>query len=813
MFCRTSNLSLRASCGDHRGSTTPSASSRFHLTRKVSSTQNLLPHTSLPLSSSSLSSSCSSLSSSSSSLSSSSSFCNSSTHVGHTSPSLLSLSSSPYYTSLTRILHNHRWTSHISNSTSQHSSSMGSTVTTNTTNTLQIHTSPLPPPPRSAHTVPPPPPLPLCSSMFNSMSLSTSHIKGTEGGMRSSPDCTTRLSEVHQHHQEYQHADSSGSLDYYCSSISSSSSSFSASALASSSDSLSPSSSSPSRARSGVICRSSTADGHKLNLRGGCRRSILVRHSMSLCVSSSRATPVEGGGDSSGAGSGGVRGGIGSCKVLVRLRPESLAEISSDPGGSLCTFITQENKKKKKLQSQDVDDGSTSSSSCADTIAVHDNSKVYRFNFERVLDQNTSQEELYTELCHGLEFSTTTTTGKAEITEKQTSEEEDRLSSSGGGSLVTALLSGYSASIIAYGQTGAGKTYSMMGGMSNQTVGGGGGGDIECVDPISRGIIPRLMDELLEQTKSHSNADCQFSLRASFIEIYNEKVRDLVCPSKDNLKIRESTDSGLLLTEATEVPIKNMTELLGVLEAGTKQRVKASTKSNEHSSRSHAIFLLNVHKKSMSQCTVKPSQLYLVDLAGSEKISKSNVEGDRLREAQNINLSLLALGNVIQVLSSNTTTNPHVPYRDSKLTRVLQNSFGGSAYTLVLLCCSPHSYNARESINTLRFGDRANKVRNRPAPQVSVNVEELQRQLVQAQQTVRQHEARLRQLSTHSARQELCIQNLLKSVPQVSELSQQDQSLLNSVMGNSIEETDKKESVNTAQLADYTSDRCQTSMP
>jgi len=184
---------------------------------------------------------------------------------------------------------------------------------------------------------------------------------------------------------------------------------------------------------------------------------------------------------------------------------------------------------------------------------------------------------------------------------------------------------------------------------------------------------------------------------------------------------------------ASQVPVTNAEEVLSLIEQGGKVRAMAKTDLNEHSSRSHAIFVATLWAKDGVKGTKRASQLYMVDLAGSESVAKSNAQGVTMAEAGTINRSLLSLGNVIDAL---VTKRKHVPYRDSKLTRLLQNSLGGNSLTSIILCCSQNKYNAFETLSTLRFGDRANRVQNTPKVNQHISAEELKRLLDIANQKV-----------------------------------------------------------------------------
>lgn len=289
--------------------------------------------------------------------------------------------------------------------------------------------------------------------------------------------------------------------------------------------------------------------------------------------------------------------------------------------------------------------------------------------------------------------------------------------------LAEAILDGYNAAVLAYGQTGSGKTHTIFGpGYDHPD-------RIDRAPPEERGVVPRLLQALFYEMNSNLDSLVYFGLSASYIQIYLEKIYDLVIPSKEPLKLYQDTLKGLWLTDATKVPVKNIKEVLNVLTLGTKQRITAATLSNPDSSRSHALLLLTLHKHIESTGMHRASQIYLVDLCGSEKIEKTGATDERLKEAQNINKSLLALGNVISALSEKKR---HIPYRDSKLTRLLQNCFGGNSFTSLILCCSSNSYNAGETLSTLRFGDRANRILNKPVINQIESIDEVKKMLAAA---------------------------------------------------------------------------------
>ncbi|XWS57579.1 hypothetical protein CRYUN_Cryun09bG0186000 [Craigia yunnanensis] len=256
--------------------------------------------------------------------------------------------------------------------------------------------------------------------------------------------------------------------------------------------------------------------------------------------------------------------------------------------------------------------------------------------------------------------------------------------------------------IIAYGQTGAGKTYSME------------GPNILESDEQKKGILPRVVDGLFACIRS-SNDSTKYTIKLSMVEIYMEKVRDLFDLSKDNIQIKESRTQGILLSGATEISLLDPAEALQSLSSGIANRAIGETQMNMASSRSHCVYMFTLNQESTSEKRVKSGKLILVDLAGSEKVEKTGAEGKVLEEAKTINKSLSALGNVINALTCGSPAKAnHIPYRDSKLTRILQDALGGSSRTALLCCCSPSPSNAPESLSTLRFGARAKHIKASP---------------------------------------------------------------------------------------------------
>ena len=251
-------------------------------------------------------------------------------------------------------------------------------------------------------------------------------------------------------------------------------------------------------------------------------------------------------------------------------------------------------------------------------------------------------------------------------------------------------------SILKNVQTGAGKTHTMEGRPD---------------PPHLRGIIPNSFQHIFDHI---ANApDLQFLVRASYLEIYNEEIRDLLSKDpKNSLELKENIDTGVYVKDLTSFVVKNVNEIDHVMQAGKKNRSTGATLMNQTSSRSHSIFTIVIECAETKGDHIRVGKLNLVDLAGSERQSKTGATGDRLKEATKINLSLAALGNVISALVDGKSS--HIPYRDSKLTRLLQNSLGGNAKTVMCANAGPADYNYDETLSTLRYANRAKNIKNKP---------------------------------------------------------------------------------------------------
>lgn len=265
--------------------------------------------------------------------------------------------------------------------------------------------------------------------------------------------------------------------------------------------------------------------------------------------------------------------------------------------------------------------------------------------------------------------------------------------------LVDSVLLGFNGTIFAYGQTGTGKTYTMEG-VRN--------------DPERRGVIPNSFEHIFTHISRSQNQ--QYLVRASYLEIYQEEIRDLLCKDQHHrLELRERPDTGVYVKDLSSFVTKSVGEIEGVMNIGNQNRSVGATNMNEHSSRSHAIFVITVECSELGldgENHIRVGKLNLVDLAGSERQAKTGAQGERLKEATKINLSLSALGNVISALVDGKSS--HIPYRDSKLTRLLQDSLGGNARTVMVANIGPASYNVEETLTTLRYSNRAKNIKNKP---------------------------------------------------------------------------------------------------
>ncbi|KKA28546.1 hypothetical protein TD95_002238 [Thielaviopsis punctulata] len=347
-----------------------------------------------------------------------------------------------------------------------------------------------------------------------------------------------------------------------------------------------------------------------------------------------------------------------SIKVVARFRPQNKVELASG-GQPIVSFDGQ------------------------DTCTIDSKEAQGTFTFDRVFDMSCRQDDIFN-------FSIKPT--------------------------VDDILNGYNGTVFAYGQTGAGKSYTMMG--------------TSIDDEENRGVIPRIVEQIFFSIMS-SPSSIEYTVRVSYMEIYMERIRDLLAPQNDNLPVHEEKNRGVYVKGLLEVYVSSVQEVYEVMRRGGNARAVSATNMNQESSRSHSIFVITVTQKNVETGSAKSGQLFLVDLAGSEKVGKTGASGQTLEEAKKINKSLSALGMVINALTDGKSS--HVPYRDSKLTRILQESLGGNSRTTLIINCSPSSYNDAETLSTLRFGMRAKAIKNKAKVNAELSPSELKALLRKAQ--------------------------------------------------------------------------------
>ncbi|KAH7328228.1 P-loop containing nucleoside triphosphate hydrolase protein [Stachybotrys elegans] len=347
-----------------------------------------------------------------------------------------------------------------------------------------------------------------------------------------------------------------------------------------------------------------------------------------------------------------------SIKVVARFRPQNRVELESG-GKPIVSFSSD------------------------DSCSLDSKEAQGSFTFDRVFDMSCKQQDIF-------DFSIRPT--------------------------VDDILNGYNGTVFAYGQTGAGKSYTMMG--------------TNIDDDEGRGVIPRIVEQIFASIMS-SPSTIEYTVRVSYMEIYMEKIRDLLAPQNDNLPVHEEKNRGVYVKGLLEIYVSSVQEVYEVMRRGGNARAVAATNMNQESSRSHSIFVITIGQKNVETGSAKSGQLFLVDLAGSEKVGKTGASGQTLEEAKKINKSLSALGMVINALTDGKSS--HVPYRDSKLTRILQESLGGNSRTTLIINCSPSSYNDAETLSTLRFGTRAKSIKNKAKVNAELSPAELKSLLKKAQ--------------------------------------------------------------------------------
>jgi hypothetical protein len=408
--------------------------------------------------------------------------------------------------------------------------------------------------------------------------------------------------------------------------------------------------------------------------------------------------PVPGEENSAKTGSSKSGKGSGNVRVVSRVRP--LAKYEIEKG---CQSIV--------VKVPNLDKGGP------ETLQINQGDKRW-FELDAVLDEQCSQQDLY------------------EQSGAFTAISED-------------LFEGFNCTILAYGQTGSGKTFSM--GTAAENVAQIGDDD---------GLIPRAVQDLFAtiQSKCDSNAHVELS----YLEVYNEEIRDLLSGEKNNehLRIRETLDGEVYVRGLEARTVSNPADVGTLMEEASGRRVVASTKMNATSSRSHAICVLRI-KGVLEDSTKFQSKLTLVDLAGSERIKKTMASGSRAQEGISINKGLFVLGQVVSALAEQRPKfKRKPPFRDSKLTRLLQDSLGGNSRTIMIACCSPADFNIEETINTLRYATQARNIKNTATANVlkTISQEEalkLQRENTLLKQQVAELQDSIRKLTADVTQEDL----------------------------------------------------------
>ncbi|CAF2392363.1 unnamed protein product [Rotaria sp. Silwood2] len=347
----------------------------------------------------------------------------------------------------------------------------------------------------------------------------------------------------------------------------------------------------------------------------------------------------------------------------------------------LCSIISI-----RPVNNREMDKNDRSILNCEgeNSILVEGTQHSRRFTFDTVFDVSSTQEEVF--------------------------------HYSGIKRLVDMAIEGYISTCFAYGQTGSGKTHTMI---------GPGGAGIFRMDENYRiknfGLVPRAINYLFQRLREKAQeTNTPYFIRVSYCEIYNEQIHDLINPSHtESLQLRGSIEDGFYVENLFQTYIETMDELLTILEEGELNRAMASHNLNDTSSRSHAMLSIQVEQDLQDtddpkEQRTRQGKLVFVDLAGSEKVKVSLSKGKQLTETNNINKSLLTLGTCISALSDPVKRAGHIPYRDSKLTRLLVDSLGGHGITLMIACISPASSCENESLSTLRYANRAKNIENAP---------------------------------------------------------------------------------------------------
>lgn len=354
----------------------------------------------------------------------------------------------------------------------------------------------------------------------------------------------------------------------------------------------------------------------------------------------------------------------------------------------------------RPLSPQEEESGDTSVVNVLDdhTVSVNNKGNEQRFQFDRACGPETTQQAFYDI-----------------VTEE----------------MLRNFFLGFNGTILAYGQTGAGKSHTMFGSSSDQ------------------GIIPRISHSIFSHI-TEGPSDVEYTVSISLMEIYKEQIKDLLKPGNKGKEctVHEDKVNGVFVKGLSHAFVSSANEMNEVVHQGSKRRTVSSTLMNVESSRSHSLIQIVLSQKNIDKGSITKSTLFLVDLAGSEKVDKTGALGLSLEEAKKINLSLSVLSLVINSLSDSKLT--HVPYRDSKLTRILQESLGGNSRTTLITNCSPALSCVLETISTLRFGNRAKKIKNSLHVNTELSVDQLKARVAFLERLNKGLEAELKQNSANS---------------------------------------------------------------
>eukprot|EP00472_Partenskyella_glossopodia_P010666 CAMPEP_0197528996 /NCGR_PEP_ID=MMETSP1318-20131121/27008_1 /TAXON_ID=552666 /ORGANISM="Partenskyella glossopodia, Strain RCC365" /LENGTH=730 /DNA_ID=CAMNT_0043084311 /DNA_START=121 /DNA_END=2310 /DNA_ORIENTATION=- len=437
-------------------------------------------------------------------------------------------------------------------------------------------------------------------------------------------------------------------------------------------------------------------------------------------------------------------------RVVVRVRP--LNQADEDHATRLAKEAKKNRRKgngRRKVSTELYSCATRTADDTMQVVCIHPKTGdelAREFHFSQVLDHATCQADFF-EQC-GIQ------------------------------KLIRTTLNGYAAVVFAYGQTGSGKTYTMSG--KEEQIGKGG-----FHDPETDGLIPRSLSYMYAQIKALKSEGKEVSVSASYLEIYNEQVYDLLNNDGTVLPVRFQTKKGFYVENQLVVECESFEDLRAVAAEGHNNRTVRSHNLNMHSSRSHSIFTVYLDVKSSKSEAGEESTVFgkmsFIDLAGSENVKQSQSEGAALKETNNINKSLFALGKVISILAKRhkyrSGEKAHIPYRDSVLTKLLMDSLGGNCLAMMIACCSPSSLHVDETLRTLQYATRAKNIQNKPVQ----NLSQRDQQLLMLKEEIRQLRSENYQLrgllSSHGIsappskvkRSSICSRSSTSSSPLVSE--------------------------------------------